>query len=147
MQIKKSQIFLLILGFIASCLLGYYISALLITDGKNTIYTMMDQFKIVKANPFANYWNKYSLIVIIFVLLFYFVISLVVIFGEKARRPGEEQGSSRWESAQRITRMLSDRSTDKTDPFNVIVFKEKKLPFIVRFFRNIFYKIKSRKAD
>ena len=148
MGIKKSKIIFLILGLIASGILGYYLSALLITDGQNSVYTIIERFNMVKENPLRNYWNKYSILVILFVLIFYFVFVLYVLFGQKARRPGEEQGSSRWENPERITRLLSNRSNSITDPYNIVVIKEKKLlSSFIKPLKNVFYKIIYRKAD
>lgn len=144
---KKFSYFLLAIGIIPVLIFGYYFAALFTSDTKNTIYTMMDRYNIVKAAPFDNYFSKYTVLVILFLLMMYFVLAILILFGAKTRRPGEEQGSSKWESPQRITRLLSDRSKDKKDPMNLVVFKPKKVFFLVRIFRNIFFKIKTRKAD
>lgn len=144
---KKFRIILLGIGIFPVILAGYYLSALFTPGVKNTIYTMMDKYKIIEAAPFDNYFSKYTVIIITFFLLFYFVFAILIVFGDKARRPGEEQGSSKWESPQRVSKLLSDRSTDKKDPMNLVVFKKKKPNFILSFFRNLFYKIKTRKAD
>lgn len=145
---KKAKLILLIIGIFPVLIFGYYFSALF-TDSvpKNTIYTMMDRYQIIKAFPFENYFSKYTVIVLFFLLLSYFILAILVLFGEKTRRPNEEQGSSKWESPQRITRLLSDRSTDPKDPMNLVILKEKKPIFFVRFFRDLFYKIRTRKAD
>lgn len=145
---KKAKIILLIIGIFPVLIFGYYFSALFSsTVPKNTIYTMMDRYQLVKAFPFENYFSKYTVIVNFFLLLIYFLMAIIVIFGEKTRRPNEEQGSSKWESPQRITKLLSDRSTDPKDPMNLVVFKMKKTNFIIRFFRDLFYKLSTRKLD
>lgn len=144
---KKFNIVLLVIFFFPVMICGYYLSALFSPDVKNTIYTMMDRYKIVKAAPFANYFSKYTVLVLLFFALFYFAIAILVLFGQKTRRPGEEQGSSKWESPQRVSKLLSDRSTSQSDPMNIVVFIKKKPNIFVRFFRNIFYLFKSRKSD
>lgn len=144
---KKFNIVLLVVFFFPVMICGYYLSALFSPDVKNTIYTMMDRYKIVKAAPFANYFSKYTVVILFFLILFYFVISIIVLFGQKTRRPGEEQGSSKWESPQRVSKLLSDRSKSQSEPMNIVVFIKKKPNIFVRFLRNIFYWFKSRKAD
>ena len=145
---KKVKIILFIIGIFPVLIFGYYFSALFTdTVPKNTIYTMMDRYQLIKAFPFENYFSKYTVIVVCFLLLFYLLMAIIAIFGEKTRRPGEEQGSARWEIPQRITKLLSDRSTDPKDPMNLVVFRVKKPIFFVRFFRDLFYKIRTRKVD
>lgn len=144
---KKFQIVLLIIGLFPVIVAGYYLSALFTPGIKNTIYTIMDKYQVVKAAPFSNYWSLYSALIILFFLLFYFVFAIVVLLGAKTRRPGEEAGSSKWEDPLRITRLLSDKSKKIDDPMNVVVYKKKKQFFLIRFFRNLFYILTSRKAD
>lgn len=144
---KKFKAILLFIFFFPVMICGYYVSALFTTDQKNTVYTMMNRYQIVKAHPFDNYFSKYTLLICLFFMAFYFVIAIIVIFGEKTRRPGEEAGSSKWESPQRITKMLADHNKSQNDPMNLVVYKPKKLFFLIRFFRNIYFKFKSRKAD
>ena len=144
---KKIRIILLAIGLFPVIIAGYYLSALFTPGIKNTIYTMMDKYKIVEAAPFDNYFSQYTVIIIAFFLMFYFVISILIVFGDKARRTGEEQGSSKWESPQRVSKLLSDRSKDKKDPMNLVVFRRKEPNFVIKFFRDIFYHVKTRKAD
>ena len=63
---KKINIVLLVVFFFPVMICGYYLSALFSPDVKNTIYTMMDRYKIVKAAPFANYFRKYTVLILFF---------------------------------------------------------------------------------
>ena len=126
---------------------GYYVGALFTPGIKNTIYTMMDKYKVIKAAPFAMYFSKYTVAAMLFSFAVYFVFAIFILFGEKTYRNGEEAGSSKWESPQRITKLLSDKSTDRKDPLNLVVYKPKKTFFLIRFFKDIYFRIKTRKAN
>lgn len=146
MEIKKANVIIFVLGLFPVSIIGYYLSAFLVTDQKNTVYTILDRYNVISTNPLKNYWNKYSLLLIVFVWLIYFIVVMYCICGNKPTRNGEENGSSKWENPVKVCKYLADNHNGKTDPLNIIVIKKHKNIFC-EIARNLFYKFKYRKAN
>lgn len=142
-------VFFLICGIFAGTA-GYYLSAIIPSAAASGEISMItDNFNMVAADPFHNYWNGYSLMYIIGCLLIYGCFVLYYIAGKKPTRNGEEQGSSKWENPKKVTKKLADHNNKPGAEGNIVVIIKSKNPIFKFFglFKNVYYKIRFYKAD
>lgn len=109
MSIIKHLIGLFLFGF-----LGYLLAGILFgitTD--NGILNIPDKITNVLFNPFANHWNKYSLL-FIFAGIGAWLLFAIYESAKKAKRymPGKEYGDARFESAKDLNKAIADKDDD-----------------------------------
>ena len=77
---KKPKFYIPVIsiGLFVVLIFCYYLSNLIIPDADNSIDTVIAQYNMMKAVPLANYWNKYTPVVMLIGLLFYFVFILYI---------------------------------------------------------------------
>ncbi len=71
-------------------------------------------------NPFANYWNEYSIngILIFFVIYAFFIFFKEV--GRKNYMPGREYGSSKFGDPKEINKVLADHNEKRPENIRVV---------------------------
>lgn len=146
---KKLKYILIIIGFIVSIIVGYYLSALFV--GKNgeiyNLFIIEDRYYYVLSHLTENYFTIYSALFILITISIYFVTILMLLF-PKSTRNGEEQGSSCWESPERITKLLSDTNNSRDDLENIVVYSKREIFLISKlhkFLSDIWFNFKYRK--
>lgn len=123
MNAKKLKVLIpfIIVGLIAVLTVSYYVSGLLIVDGKNTIDTVIERYNLMKQTPFIWYGNKYTPVIMLTGFSFYFVFLLVLFSMYRIKMPGKEYGTSEFTSPESLTRKLADLSKDEKDVENIVI--------------------------
>lgn len=114
------------IGLFVVLIFCYYLSNLIIPNADNSIDTVIAQYNMMKAVPLANYWNKYTPVVMLIGFLFYFVFILYICTMNKVKMAGREYGTSKLDNPSFLTAKLADHSRDERDLNNLVVWKKKK---------------------
>lgn len=125
MQKKKknfSWIFILLLG-IFTIVIGYYVAAAW-QEGCNLMIWYNNFINIVMVNPFYNYYNQYTIKIVIFFLFVYGLFVLYYVAGKKDLMPGKEMGTAKFANIKKINKQLSNKDFSSKNPKNIVVYKK-----------------------
>jgi type IV secretion system protein VirD4 len=118
--IRKTPWKSIAVGSILSQIAGYYLAAGAAT-GANVMIWYQNMQNVLKM-PFHNYWDKYSIFVMIFCFFVYALFITCVMASRKNFMFGKEYGSSKFETLKYVNFKLADH-----DPENCIsIVKQKK---------------------
>lgn len=135
---------LVIVGIIIPVVAGYFLAALISTDGtKTTLGSMIEKFNVISANPTDLIFNKYTLPLILICIVAYFLIVIVIGCSNKPTRYGEEQGSSHLISPFIVNKELADFNNSIADEHNIVVYRQEQIGWL----RKCIAKFKFRNAD
>lgn len=128
MNTKKIKVLIpfMVAGLFVVLATCYYISALFSPDQQNSILTIIERYKLIKQEPFANHCNKYTPFLMLFGFLTYTIFLLIALTMHRVKMPGREYGTSEFTSPENLTRKLADMSKDEKDIENIVIPGKKK---------------------
>ena len=110
----------IVAGAVLTLIAGYYLAAGAAKEA-NVIIWYQNMQSVLKM-PFQNYWNQYSVFVMIFCFLMYALLVTCLMASKRNFMFGREYGSSKFESLRYVNFKLADQ-----DPENCIcIVKQKK---------------------
>ena len=127
MRPKKKQYSLPFLIFGALCVLiaAYYCAAAM-REGE-TIFLWQERMKLVLQEPLRNYYNSYTIKVMLLFGVIYALAALMHITGKRNYLPGREMGSAQYADVKKVHQRLADLSCNPNDPENTVLLREKRV--------------------
>ena len=74
--------------------------------------------------PFRNYYNSYTIKVMLVFTLIYALAALMHITGKRNYLPGREMGSARYADVKKVNQRLADLNCNPDDPENIVIIRK-----------------------
>lgn len=75
--------------------------------------------------PFENYYNEYTITMLVIGAVIYFLIIIYLLSRKHNLMIGREYGDAKFADPKKISRRLSNQSTDESDRENIVIIKKK----------------------
>lgn len=108
---KKPNILLIVLGAIASAFLGYLVAGAWRQGIEFNAF--LERFSVVCSYPLHDYYNEYTLKMIVAALLVYALVVVMYYTSQRNYMPGKEFGTSKLADVKQINRALADKDDGK----------------------------------
>ena len=124
MRPKKKQysLVMLVIGWVCVMLAAYYCAAGM-REGE-TIFLWKDRIQLIMQQPFRNYYNSYTIKVMLVFTLIYALAALMHITGKRNYLPGREMGSARYADVKKVNQRLADLDCNPDDPENIVIIRK-----------------------
>ena len=104
---KKPNILMIVAGAIASAFLGYLVAGAWRTGIEFNEF--LERFERVCAYPLADYYNEFTIRMIVYALLVYLIVILMYYTSQRNFMPGKEFGTSKLANIKQVNKKLSDK--------------------------------------
>lgn len=104
---KKPNVVMILLGAFLSGYLGYLVGGAW-REGIE-FASFLDRFNMVLAYPFKDYWNEFSVKMIVFFLVVYAIILIMYYTSQRNFMPGREFGTSKVANVKQVNKILADK--------------------------------------
>lgn len=118
---KKPSVVFLVMGAIITGYLGYLIGGA--WEEGVEFNTFLQKFNEVCAVPFANYFNQYTMKMVVITIGIYALVIVMYYTSQRNLMPGKEFGTAKLETPQRVNQMIAD----KDENFNRILSQNVKM--------------------
>lgn len=119
---KKFPIVFYVIGGIATLIAAYYCAGAAFPGV--TLFTWYERLKdVVLKHPWKNYWNDYTVYVMLAFLMVYGIAVLWDIANKRNYMPGKEMGSAKFGDISAANKKLEDPHHSPKDPLNIVLSK------------------------
>ncbi len=118
---KKPSVVFLVMGAIMAGYLGYLIGGA--WEEGVEFNAFLQKFNEVCAVPFANYFNQYTMKMVVITIGIYALVIVMYYTSQRNLMPGKEFGTAKLETPQRVNQMIAD----KDENFNRILSQNVKM--------------------
>lgn len=104
---RKPNFFMIAVGAIASVFLGYLVAGAW-REGIE-FNEFMERFQVVCAYPLADYYNEFTVRMIIYALLTYTIVVIMYYTSQRNFMPGREFGTAKLANIKQVNKLLADK--------------------------------------
>ena len=104
---RKPNFFMIVVGAIASVFLGYLVAGAW-REGIE-FNEFMERFQVVCAYPLADYYNEFTVRMIIYALLTYTIVVIMYYTSQRNFMPGREFGTAKLANIKQVNKLLADK--------------------------------------